>query len=150
MKDMFSTATIIEITERIQQLTPEHSSEWGKMNAAQMLRHCSESIEITYGARQAKQRLIGKLLGRFILKKSIKDNSPIAKNIATHPDYVVTRTNGFATEKSRLIKLLEKYPQQKADDISGRKHPFFGSMNADEWSKLNYKHFDHHLRQFGV
>jgi len=150
MKDMFQNTTISEIANRIESLSPDSQAEWGKMNASQMLRHCSESIEITYGVRQPKQRFIGKLIGRIILKSSIKDDKPIAKNIATHPDYVVTETDGFTREKSRFLNLLMQYPQQVAEQISGRVHPFFGAMNAEEWSKLNYKHFDHHLRQFGA
>ena len=39
------------------------------------------------------------------------------------------------------------YPRQP-----GRSHPhtFFGSLTADEWSLLMYKHLDHHLTQFSA
>ena len=29
-------------------------------------------------------------------------------------------------------------------------HPFFGAMTKASWARVSYRHFDHHLRQFGV
>jgi len=30
------------------------------------------------------------------------------------------------------------------------KHPFFGPMSTEDWDRLNWKHLDHHLRQFNA
>lgn len=32
----------------------------------------------------------------------------------------------------------------------GAVHPSFGRMRPKDWDVLQYRHFDHHLRQFGV
>jgi hypothetical protein len=29
-------------------------------------------------------------------------------------------------------------------------HPYFGKLSPEEWAILKWKHYDHHLRQFGV
>jgi len=29
-------------------------------------------------------------------------------------------------------------------------HPSFGEFTKEQWGQLEYKHLDHHLRQFGV
>lgn len=29
-------------------------------------------------------------------------------------------------------------------------HPFFGPLSATTWAKFHYRHFEHHLSQFGV
>ena len=29
-------------------------------------------------------------------------------------------------------------------------HPMFGKFTMEQWGKMEYKHLDHHLRQFGV
>jgi hypothetical protein len=29
-------------------------------------------------------------------------------------------------------------------------HPMFGRMSGRLWSQLTYRHFDHHLTQFGA
>jgi hypothetical protein len=29
-------------------------------------------------------------------------------------------------------------------------HSFFGQLTPEEWAIAQWKHFDHHLRQFGV
>jgi hypothetical protein len=30
------------------------------------------------------------------------------------------------------------------------KHPVFGKLTKEQWSKATWKHIDHHLKQFGV
>jgi hypothetical protein len=29
-------------------------------------------------------------------------------------------------------------------------HPFFGNLNNKDWGRLAWKHFNHHLLQFGA
>ena len=31
-----------------------------------------------------------------------------------------------------------------------KEHPFFGPLTSAEWDRLQWKHLDHHLRQFGA
>ena len=38
-----------EVKERMAQLRPESERQWGKMNPAQMLAHCSATIEMAMG-----------------------------------------------------------------------------------------------------
>jgi hypothetical protein len=33
---------------------------------------------------------------------------------------------------------------------SGPEHFIFGAMTMEQWNALQWKHIDHHLRQFGV
>ena len=47
------------------------------------------------------------------------------------------------------LKLLnELNNQRKRDDW--QPHPAFGKLSKEQWGKMQYKHLDHHLRQFGV
>ena len=32
----------------------------------------------------------------------------------------------------------------------GNVHPFFGTLTGKQWGETQYKHVDHHFRQFGV
>ncbi len=48
---------------------------------------------------------------------------------------------------ARLAELLERWG---TGTRMAATHPFFGSMTRSSWGVLGYKHFDHHLRQFGV
>ncbi|WP_262710317.1 hypothetical protein [Mucilaginibacter psychrotolerans] len=34
--------------------------------------------------------------------------------------------------------------------ITKKLNPFFGLLTPHEWDRLQYKHLDHHFKQFGV
>jgi hypothetical protein len=40
--------------------------------------------------------------------------------------------------------------QQRGPTALAPEHPFFGPLTATEWDRLQWKHLDHHLRQFGA
>lgn len=41
MTNIFNEADTVTFINRIQKLTPESQSQWGKMSVAQMLAHCN-------------------------------------------------------------------------------------------------------------
>ncbi len=148
--DLFHASTISTLVNRIEQLQPSSQALWGKMNVAQMLRHGSDTTQISFGEKQLKRPFIARLIGPLLLKKSIKDNTPSDKNLPTHPNLVLPDASDFETEKNNLIALIQQFLQKDKSEFEGRIHPFFGKMTAEEWNILSYKHLDHHLRQFGV
>jgi len=56
----------------------------------------------------------------------------------------------LAAERRGLAGLIDRFAERGSAGASGQTHPFFGTLSADEWGKLTWKHIDHHLRQFGV
>ena len=68
----------------------------------------------------------------------------------TDPVYVVSSPQDFEAERTRLATLIDRVVQRGAAKTEGRIHHFFGRLSGDQWGCLIYKHFDHHLRQFGV
>ena len=51
----------------------------------------------------------------------------------------------------RVLKTLMTDLQAKGPAATdGNVHGFFGPLTGDEWGICQYKHVDHHLRQFGV
>ncbi len=38
----------------------------------------------------------------------------------------------------------------KKDQSEWPLHPVFGKFTKEQYGKMNYKHLDHHLTQFGV
>jgi hypothetical protein len=75
---------------------------------------------------------------------------PFKKNLPTDPSFVVKHDPDFYESQQELKTLIEKLYNTDKNELVQRKHPFFGKLTIDEWGLLNYKHFDHHLRQFGV
>lgn len=84
------------------------------------------------------------------LNKIVKDDKPVGKNSPTFPAFVVTGTGDVEYQKKQLISLIKKYETRDKASLEGTVHPFFGKMTAQQIGILDYKHLDHHLRQFGV
>src|ERR1700712_3054015 len=144
MKSIFDTSTRDELKNRINSLNENSTAQWGKMNVAQMMRHCNQWDEMALGKKNYKQSLLGKLFGKMGLKDMLKDE-PIKKNLPTVPSFKIKENVDFAEEKSKWIRLLNEYEHFSND---GFIHPFFGSLSKEQTGYMVYKHIDHHLRQF--
>ncbi|NQV71758.1 DUF1569 domain-containing protein [bacterium] len=132
--------------QRIQKLTPTTAAEWGKMDAAQMMAHCAETIDVANGKPLKGTPWYVSLFGWYI-KKMVLSDKPYPKNLRTHPQYLMSDPEDFERQKQRLLNSL------KAMIALGRvnsTHSLFGIMTPEEKGWGMYKHLDHHLSQFGV
>lgn len=139
-----------QIITRINSLTPQTERKWGKMNASQMLAHCNLALEMAVGDRQFKYPFMMKLLGRYVIKKTILDKQPYKPGLPTGKDLIIREERNFEKEKERMMTLVKKYISVDDVYLSNRMHPFIGKLKPEEWDWMQYKHLDHHLRQFGV
>ncbi len=149
MKSIFNLDDKDDILNRIDELHPNSKPMWGKMSVSQMLAHCITPTKISSGEMEGKQRLIGKLFGR-IAKKQLLVDEPMKKGLPTDPGFVVKNEPDFYQSQKELKDAIQRLYETDKNALLHRKHPFFGRMTTDEWGILNYKHYDHHLRQFGV
>ncbi len=150
MESLFTEAGLSGIQERLQKLGPDSAAHWGKMNVAQMLHHCQKPLEIPLGTATFKPNFFLRLIGSLIKKKVLKPGAQFHKNSPTVPSFKIADERDFNVEKAQLLKVLNRFTEAgKADKLQGR-HPFFGPMNTREWEIMQWKHLDHHLRQFGV
>ena len=147
MKSIFNVAIRDELIQRIQSLKPGNSALWGKMTLYQMLRHCILWDEMVEGKKKYKQVFLGKLFGKMILKKVLKNDAPLRKNTPTLPALKIVGSGDIALEKSNWIAHIQQYAQFSNTNLV---HPFFGKMSKEEIGYMVYKHADHHLRQFGA
>lgn len=148
MKTIFDKATRDKLIERIRNLDENSSAQFGKMNIYQMLKHCTLYDEWILGKNnpEYKQVFIGRLFGKMALKDFIKDESPLKQNVGTLAFLKVKETTGdVEVEKMKWIKLIEEYENFSNPDFI---HSFFGKMTKEQIGHLDYKHIDHHLRQF--
>jgi len=146
MKTVFDKSTRDELINRINSLSENSTAQWGKMNVAQMLKHCTLWDEMAFGKKKYKQSFLGKLFGKTALKNMMKDE-PIKKNLPTVPSFKIKDDIDFSEEKAKWIKLVGEYEHFSND---GFIHPFFGAMTRENTGYVVYKHADHHLRQFGA
>lgn len=148
MKSIFNTGVSQELEARINILKNTNRAQWGKMDAFQMLKHCTMCEDMMLGNMNIKRVFMGRLLGKLILKKILKDDSPFGKNSPTSPILETLKEKGDIEEqKKEWLNRIQQY-----DNFNNLNfvHPFFGSMTKEQIGIFVYKHADHHLRQFGV
>src|ERR1700686_1766461 len=150
VKNLFEPAMVEEVKERMAQLGPESERQWGKMNPAQMLAHCSATFEMAMGKVSPPRILLGRLLGRLAKKSVIVNAIPMRRNAMTEKSCLVTDERDFVVERQGLRESIDRFAT--GGPGVGTKHPhcFFGPLTPVEWAALMYQHLDHHLRQFGV
>jgi hypothetical protein len=122
VKNLFDPSVKQEIISRINKLTPQSQRLWGKMDVAQMLAHVQAPIGVAFGTNTVKGNWLMKLILPFF-KKMLYDEKPWKQ--------------GLPTDKTESNMINEK-------------HPVFGKLTKENWSKATWKHIDHHLKQFGA
>jgi hypothetical protein len=150
MKNIFDPADEREILKRLDHLRPEGPRQWGTMTPAQMLAHCSISLEMAMGNVRPPRKWIGRLLGPVIRPMALKDDAPMRRNSPTMDELIVAEAPAFEPERERLRGLIDRFVAAGPAACTTHPHSFFGRLTPDQWSILTYKHLDHHLRQFGV
>ena len=149
MSSLFNQSQANQIIERINQLSADTKAQWGKMSVTQMLAHSQPPLKVATGDLKLKRGLIGFLFGG-IAKKQLLADHPFKKNLPTSKEFLVKDHREFEVEKQKLISLINEFQQKGKPGLSKDPHPFFGKLTPDEWDLLQWKHLDHHLRQFGV
>lgn len=148
MKSIFDPVTREEIVNRIGFLNQQSKARWGRMDVFQMLRHCTLCEEMMLGQLKIKRVFAGRLLGKMILKKVLKDDRPFGKNSPTSPVLKTTHESGDTElQKKEWINRIGQYATYTDPNFV---HPFFGPMTKEQIGFFAYKHADHHLRQFGA
>lgn len=145
-KSLYDPVVFDETLKRIDSIAPETVPQWGKMDAAQMLAHCAEVLDVSNGKPLTGTPFIAKLFKGYI-KKMVIGPKPYPKSTQTHPQYLQTEPRDFEEEKQRLLGSLEKMKGMEGEKVE---HTLFGVLSKEEKGWAMYKHLDHHLQQFGA
>lgn len=149
MKTLFDPGTHDEVQERLGKLTPETERQWGKMSPSQMMEHTAVALEMATGEVPMKQAFIGKAIG-WIFKNKFLGEEPFPKNSPTGPTLIIKVEPDFDATRDRLARLVSSFHQLGESGTDGNIHGFFGPLTGKQWGETQYKHVDHHLRQFGL
>jgi hypothetical protein len=150
LKNLFEAAAVEDVKERIAHLRPDSDRQWGKMNPAQAVAHCSAGFELALGDRMPPRMLIGRIIGRIVKPMVLRDDEPMRRNSPTVKGLVIEDERDLGAERQRLYGLIDRFAAAGPQECTTHPHSFFGRLTAEEWAILMYKHLDHHLRQFGV
>lgn len=149
MKNLFQPETVDEVISRLDNLQPASSRQWGKMDVAQMLAHCSAALDLATGALNPPRIFIGRLLGPLV-KPIFTNDKPFSKNNPTDKTLVVADQRDFLREREQLKAKIQQFHGGGEARCTRHPHPFFGDLTPAAWARGMYKHLDHHLRQFGA
>ncbi len=149
MKNLFEREAVDEIISRIDTLQPATQRQWGKMDVAQMMAHCSGALDMASGKLILPRLFIGRLIGPLV-KPIYTNEKPFSRGNPTDPKLVVSDQRDFLREKERLKLCLRQFHEGGEAQCTRHPHPFFGPLTPQAWSRGMYKHMDHHLRQFGA
>jgi hypothetical protein len=149
MRNLFEPEAADEVLLRIDKLQPASQRQWGKMNVAQMMAHCSATLDMASGRLNPPRMLVGRLIGP-LFKSVFTNEKPFSKNGPTNKKLVISDERDFRHEQEQLRLKVRQFHEGGEAQCTRHPHPFFGSLVPQEWSRLMYKHMDHHLRQFGA
>ncbi|HEY1678405.1 MAG TPA: DUF1569 domain-containing protein [Candidatus Sulfotelmatobacter sp.] len=149
MKNLFEPDAVDEVIARIDRLQPSSPRQWGKMNVAQMMAHCSATLDMASGKINPPRIFIGRILGPFV-RPIYTNEKPFSKSNPTDKALVIADQRDFSQEQQRLKQTVQQFHEGGEAKCTRHPHPFFGKLSAQDWSRGMYKHLDHHLRQFGA
>jgi len=149
MKSLLTEEAYKEIKSRLDSLSQESTRAWGKMSVNQMCKHCQFALEVPLEKKvMPSPNPIMKLIFKSF-KNSMYNDKPWKQNLPTAKEFKINNEPNFEEEKQKLADLVDEFysKNEKEDWI---KHPAFGNFSSEQWGKMQYKHLDHHLRQFNV
>lgn len=149
VKNLFDADTFSEIVMRMDKLTPDTQRLWGKMEVSQMLAHCKEAFKVPLSEKPLPRMFLGRILG-WLAKSKLYNESPWGKGLPTAPNFIIKDQREFEKEKKALLALVTEFHTKGPTKVGQHPHPFFGSFTPEQWGRSQWKHLDHHLRQFGV
>jgi hypothetical protein len=145
MPTLLSESDRAQIITRLRRVTPDRVPHWGTLTAPRMLCHVTDQLRVATGAISGRHR--DSLLRRTVLKWLVVNTSMRAPpgKVQTVPEMLSTAPTSWDTDLATCVRLIGEVGLGKTN---GR-HPAFGTLSAREWGRIAWKHFDHHLRQFG-
>jgi hypothetical protein len=145
---MFDDACRQAIVARLHRLSPNTRRRWGRMTAPQMIAHLSDQMRHTLGDESvaARQGAVRWPPIRFAAIYLI----PWPKGrIKGPPEAFVTKPTDWEKDMAGLEALICRFAECSTQE-RWPDHALFGHMTRRRWGVFVHKHFDHHLRQFGV
>lgn len=147
MKSLLTADGHKEIVARMSQLSEASERKWGKMTVGQMAWHCQYPLKLAIKNKENSSK--GNWFIKTFFKKSLYNDKPWRKNLPTAPQLKAREPKDFKIETELLKTLVDDFYALRDRD-HWYPHPTFGTFTKEQWGQLQYKHLDHHLKQFGV
>lgn len=137
----------VNLLNRLKKLEPETKPNWGNFSASKMVAHISDALKMSLGI--VKPEFKKSPISLAPIRWLIIYVFPMPKNVPTAKELISRDDINITEEINEIEKMLEKF---RAKDAEGEwpVHPAFGKLSKKTWGALQYKHCDHHLKQFSL
>jgi len=145
-----SLLSIEELNNKLHFLEKESVSKWGEMNSSQMIKHCSNFIDLYLGKIKVPfwHKYFGVTIGKlFLIYISKKSPLETPRNLRTDKSLKISDENlDFNLEKRILEQKLNNLI-----NIEGKiDHPIYGKMESEKIKFFIIHHTTHHFNQFNL
>jgi uncharacterized protein DUF1569 len=127
MKNLFERDALDEVISRVNALKPETPRQWGKMDVAQMMAHCSAALDMAASRLNPPRIFIGRLIGP-IVKPIYWNEKPFSRSSPTDKKLVVSDQRDFSREQDQLKRCIRLFHEGGEAKCTTYPHPFFGAL----------------------
>lgn len=124
---------------------------WGSMSAQRMVEHLSDTLAIAAGKNP--QTLLTPEDKLVRMQAFLETDRPMARNLEVPfaPKDAKIRNEDLDLAIDEFVDEWLNFEETfEANADHTEVHAFYGSLNFDQWRKLNDKHLTHHFEQFGL
>jgi hypothetical protein len=116
------------------------------MSVDQMLWHCNQVLETSLGEIRVASRRppFPVSVLKFMLFRL-----PWPHGAPTAPEYQAKASRDFEAERRHCLELIDRFAARTLEGDPWAPAAF-GQISGREWSCLQARHLDHHLKQFDV
>jgi hypothetical protein len=148
VRTLFHHEYRISLLARLGRVCPEQPPLWGQMSAPQMLAHLGDQMRLTLG--DASCSPMPSPLRYAGIKHAVLYVLPWPKGrVQGPPEAFTTRPTSWSGDLAALEALVARFIA-RGPSGTWPEHPLFGPLSGPAWGVFCYRHFDHHLRQFGA
>ncbi len=137
------------VVARIESITAETQPQWGTMSSGQMMAHCQVPLLIALGRFDEPPPPWWTFPLRPLIRRMMLSKKPFGRNMPTVKSMMIRLQPDFDIERRKLVDLVQEF-RHGPPVLTLKPHPIMGTLSHQEWDWIQYKHLDHHLRQFGV
>jgi hypothetical protein len=136
------------LVERLARLTAETPALWGKFTAPRMLAHVNDALRMSTG--ELKTSLKKTPLRFPIVKQIAVYLAPWPRGVPTVPELLASGERAqWEAERAVFPDLLDVFANRPLD-AAFPLHPAFWRLSRRAWGRQQWRHVDHHFRQFGA
>ena len=151
MASLHNAADREALKKRVQAVRADSSRKWGEMSADQMMWHLCQGIDMCMGKVDISNEksplpffMPAAFMRYMILEMPWIRGAPTMKVAKAEQ-----KKYDLEAERARCLAAIDEFA---ARPLNGQwpQHPVLGDMSGEQYSRLQAKHLNHHLIQFGA